>query len=335
MKVFVAGGSGAMGRRLVPQLIGAGYQVAAMTRTESNAAWLQRVGSAAVIADALDRDAVMHAVTRSEPEVVIHQLTALTGVKSFKNFDKGFALTNRLRTEGTDHLLEAARAVGARRFIAQSYGNWNYARTGTGLKTEDDPFDTNPPANQVQTLAAIRYLEDAVLNAAGIEGVALRYANFYGPGTGLDVDGDVVAQVRKRRLPIVGDGAGVWSFVHMDDAAAAAIAAIEHGSPGVYNVVDDQPAPVAEWLPALAEAVGAKPPRHVPIWLGRLAAGEVGVSMMTRIRGTSNAKAKRELGWAPRYRSYREGFRNGLGELPVPGFGPLPAVPQRRVGQPA
>jgi 2-alkyl-3-oxoalkanoate reductase len=327
MKVFVAGGSGAMGRRLVPQLIGAGYQVAAMTRTEGNAAWLHRVGSEAVIADALDRDSVMEAVTRSEPEIVIHQLTALTGVKSFKNFDKGFALTNRLRTEGTDHLLEAARAVGARRFIAQSYGNWNYARTGTGLKTEDDPFDPAPPANQVKTLEAIRYVEHAVLNAADIEGVALRYANFYGPGTGLDVDGDVVAQVRKRRLPIVGDGAGVWSFVHMDDAAAAAIAAIEHGTPGVYNVVDDQPAPVAEWLPALAEAVGAKPPRHVPIWLGRLAAGEVGISMMTRIRGTSNAKAKRELGWDPHYRSYREGFRNGLGELPVPGFGPLPAVP--------
>lgn len=325
MKVFVAGGTGAMGRRLVPRLVAGGYEVAAMTRDERKAAWLTAVGAQPVIADALDRAAVRAAVTGARPEVVIHQLTALSGASDFKHFDREFALTNRLRTEGTDYLLEGARAAGARRFIAQSYGNWNYARTGTGLKTEQDALDPTPPANQRQSLAAIRYVENAVVNAEGIEGIALRYGNFYGPGTGIAADGNIVAQIRKRRFPLVGDGSGVWSFAHMDDAAAAAIAAIGHGAPGVYNVADDEPLPVSVWLPLLAEAVGAKPPMRVPVWLGRLAAGEVGVSMMTRIRGTSNAKAKAELEWAPQYRSCREGFRQGLGDLPVPGFGPLPA----------
>lgn len=324
MDVFVAGGSGAMGRRLVAQLLGAGHRVVAMTRTERNADWLRRIGAQPAVADALDRDAVMVAVQRAAPEVVMHQLTGLTGVRSYRNFDREFALTNRLRTEGTDHLLEAARAAGVRRFVAQSYGNWNYARTGSGFKSELDPLDPHPPANQVRTLAGIRYLEHAVSDS-GIEGIALRYGNFYGPGTSIALDGDIVAQVRKRRLPIIGDGGGVWSFIHIDDGAAAARAAMERGTPGVYNVVDDRPAPVREWLPALAEAVGARAPRQVPVWLGRLAAGEVGVSMMTKIRGTSNAKAKQELGWHPRYPSYREGFSTGLGEVPVPGFGPLPA----------
>ena len=322
MKVFVAGGSGAMGRRLVPRLVAEGYQVVAMTRDAGKAPWLSAVGAQPVIADALDRAAVRAAVTGAGPEVVIHQLTALGGARDYKRFDREFALTNRLRTEGTDYLLEGARAAGVRRFIAQSYGNWNYARTGTGLKTEQDPFDATPPANQKQSLAAIRYVESAV---TGAEGIALRYGNFYGPGTGFAVDGAIVTRVRKRQFPIVGDGSGVWSFVHMDDAAAAAIAAIGHGGPGVYNVVDDEPLPVSVWLPLLAEAVGARRPMRVPVWLGRLAAGEVGVSMMTQIRGTSNAKAKAELGWAPRYRTCREGFRDGLSEVPVPGFGPLPA----------
>jgi nucleoside-diphosphate-sugar epimerase len=301
-----------------------GYEVAAMTRDQGKAPWLTAVGAHPVIADALDRAAVRAAVAGAGPEVVIHQLTALSRASNYKQFDREFALTNRLRTEGTDHLLEGARAAGVRRFIAQSYGNWNYARTGSGLKTEQDPFDATPPAHQKQSLGAIRYLESAVAGAEGIEGVALRYGNFYGPGTGFAADGALVAQVRKRRFPIVGDGSGVWSFVHMDDAAAAAIAAIEHGGPGVYNVADDEPLPVSVWLPRLADAVGAKPPMRVPVWLGRLAAGEVGVSMMTQIRGASNAKARAELGWAPRYRTCREGFRSGLGEVPVPGFGPLP-----------
>ena len=318
MKVFVAGGSGAMGRRLVPQLVAAGYEVTAMSRDDAKAAWLRQAGAQPVMADALDRPAVAAALRRSEPEVVIHQLTGLTGVKSLRNFDREFALTNRLRTEGTDYLLDGARAAGARRIIAQSYGNWNYERTGSPVKTEQDPFDPEPPARQVKSLRAIRYLEDAVVNASGIEGIALRYGNFYGPGTGIGSGGEIVGQVRKRLLPIIGDGAGIWSFVHMDDAAAAAIAAIEHGRPGVYNVADDGPAPVAQWLPDLAAAVGAQPPRHIPVWLGRLVAGEVGVSMMTRIRGTSNARAKTELGWAPRYRTCHDGFWNGLGDVPVP-----------------
>jgi 2-alkyl-3-oxoalkanoate reductase len=323
-KVFVAGGTGAMGRRLVPQLIGAGHNVVAVTRSERNASWLRALGADAAIADALDKSAVVEAIRRAQPNAVIHQLTGLARVKGFKNFDKEFALTNRLRTEGTDFLIEGARAAGVQRFIAQSYGNWNYARTGTELKTETDEFDPNPPRNQVKSMEAIRYVEAAVLDFGGI---ALRYGNFYGPGTGIDTNGDIVDQVRKRRLPIVGDGTGVWSFVHMDDAASAAIAALGDADSGVYNIVDDEPTPVSAWLPALAKAVGARPPRHVPVWLGRIAAGEVGVSMMTQIRGTSNAKAKRELGWTPRYPSYREGFTAGLGHVPVPGYGPLPTAP--------
>ncbi|HEX8006011.1 MAG TPA: NAD(P)-dependent oxidoreductase [Trebonia sp.] len=328
MKVFVAGGSGALGRRLVPQLIATGHEVVAMTRDEGKAAWLGKIGAQAAVADALDRESVVRAVVKARPEVLIHQLTGLAGAKSFKNFDKEFALTNRLRTEGTDHLIQGARAAGTRRIVAQSYGNWNYERTGAALKTEEDPFDPGLPARQVKSLAAIRYLEHAVLNASGIEGVALRYGNFYGPGTGFDIGGDIAEQVRRGRFPIVGAGTGVWSFAHLDDAASAAIAAMDRGSPGVYNIADDEPAPVSAWLPELAKVVGGRPPRRVPVWLGRLAAGEVGVSMMTRIRGTSNAKAKAQLGWAPRYPTYREGFRTGLGDVPVPGFGP--EVPVRR-----
>jgi nucleoside-diphosphate-sugar epimerase len=196
--------------------------------------------------------------------------------------------------------------------VAQSYGNWNYERTGDGAKVEEDPLDPSPPPNQAESLDAIRYLERAVTGADGIDGLALRFGNFYGPGTGLARDGDLVALVRKRRLPIIGEGGGVWSFVHVDDVATATVAALERGAPGIYNVADDEPAPVAEWLPGLAREVGAKPPRRVPVWVGRMAAGEVGVSMMTRIRGASNAKAKRELAWQPRYASWREGFQTGL-----------------------
>jgi nucleoside-diphosphate-sugar epimerase len=312
MKVFVAGASGAVGRRLVPLLIASGHDVVAMTHSPEKSQSLRATGAQPVVADGLDRAAVMKAVMRSEPEVVVHEMTGLSGVTSLKDFDKQFALTNRLRMEGTDHLLEAARAAGARRFIAQSFGNWNYERTGSGPKSEDDPFDPDPPANQRRSLAAIRHLERAVAEADGMEGVALRYATLYGPGTGFAGDGEIAAMVRKRRLPIVGDGGGVWSFVHIDDAAAATGAAIERGAPGAYNIADDEPAPVADWLPELARALGAKPPRRVPAWLGRLASGEVGVSMMTRIRGASNAKAKRELDWRLRYPSWRQGFANGL-----------------------
>ena len=314
MKVFVAGATGAVGKRLVPMLVARGYDVVGMTTSEAKIAALEATGATGVVADGLDRDAVLHAVSRSEPDVIVHQMTGLTGAGSLKKFDKEFALTNRLRTDGTDNLLVAAKLAGVKRFIAQSYGSWNYERTGTGLKSEVDPLDPTPPASQRESMAAIRHVEDAVVGAGGI---ALRYASFYGPGTGFALDGDIVELVRKRRLPIVGDGAGVWSFIHMDDAATATVAAIEHGKPGIYNVVDDEPAPVSVWLPELASVLGAAAPRRVPVWLGRLAIGEVGVSMMTKIRGTSNAKAKRELGWRPYYKTFRDGFRHGLGEVSI------------------
>ena len=312
MRVFVAGGTGAIGERLVPLLVAGGHRVTAMTRTVNRVPALRASGAEPAVADGLDRASVLEAVARAKPDVVIHEMTGLTGVKSYKNFDREFALTNRLRTEGTDHLLEAARAAGSRRFIAQSYGNWNYERAGSLVKSEDDPFDPDPPSRQRRSLEATRYLERAVIGARDLEGVALRYGNLYGPGTGLAADGEIVALVRKRRLPIVGDGDGVWSFVHVDDAAAATVASIDRGRPGAFNVCDDDPAPVAMWLPELARAVGAKPPRRIPTWLARLAIGDVGVSMMTRIRGASNAKAGRELGWIPKFASWREGFRTGL-----------------------
>jgi nucleoside-diphosphate-sugar epimerase len=313
MNVFVAGASGAIGQALVPQLVAAGYQVVAMTRSQRHVARLRAMGAEPALADALDRAAVMEAVRRAQPDVIIHELTALTGLKDFKHFDRAFALTNRLRTEGTDILLAAAREVGARRFIAQSYGNWIYARTGSAAKTEDDALDPTPPANQRETLAAICYLENAVVGAEGIEGVALRYGGLYGPHTNMASNGDVAAMVRKRMYPVVGEGAGVWSFLHVQDAASATVAAIEHGAPDVYNIADDEPAPVRAWLPAYARALGAPPPLRIPTWLGKLMVGEVGVSLMTQQRGESNARAKRELGWTPSYASWREGFKGGLG----------------------
>lgn len=314
MKVFVAGATGAIGKSLVPRLVEGGHAVIAMTRSPQKADLLRKLGVESVVADPLDRDAVTKAMVRLKPEVVIHQLTALARAKSLKNFDDDFGITNRLRTEGTDNLLAAAQAAGVRRFVAQSYGNWNYARTGTGLKNEDDPLDPTPPAKQSKTLEAIRYLESAVVGADGIEGLLLRYANFYGPGTGLALDGNLVAMVRKRRLPVVGDGSGVWSFIHVDDAAVATITAMERGAPGAYNIVDDEPAPVAVWLPELARALGAPQPRRLPVWLARLVVGQVGISMMTQIRGTSNAKARRELGWSPLLTTWRESFHTGLAD---------------------
>jgi 2-alkyl-3-oxoalkanoate reductase len=312
MRIFIAGATGAVGRRIVPLLVARGHDVVAMTRSAAKSDQLSALGATPALADGLDREAVISAVREAKPEVVVHQMTALASAKSFKKFDHEFALTNRLRTEGLDHLIEGAQAAGARRLVAQSYGNWNYERTGAAVKTESDPLDPNPPANQRRSIEAIRYLENAVASADGLEGIALRFGNFYGPGTGFALDGDLVEMVRKRRLPIVGDGAGVWSFIHVDDVATATLASIDRGAPGVYNIADDEPAPVSEWLPALADAVGAKSPRRVPVWLGRLATGEVGVSMMTQIRGASNAKARRELDWAPAYASWRQGFRVGL-----------------------
>jgi 2-alkyl-3-oxoalkanoate reductase len=276
---------------------------------------IRSLGARPAVADALDPDAVARAVAEAEPEVIVHQLTALSGSLDLRHIERDFAETNRLRTEGTDHLLAAGRAVGARRFVAQSYAGWPFARTGGPVKAETDPLDPTPPAPLRTTHDAIRHLEDAVTGARWTDGIVLRYGGFYGPGTSLSVrpDGEHVALIRKRRFPVVGDGGGVWSFIHIEDAAAATVAAIEHGVRGIYNIVDDEPAPVSEWLPAAAHAVGAKPPRRLPLWLGRLAAGEAAAVMMTEIRGASNKKAKDELGWSPRYASWRDGFATGLG----------------------
>jgi nucleoside-diphosphate-sugar epimerase len=311
MRVFVAGGTGALGQHLLPQLVDAGYEVSALTRSAGKAAAIESAGAEPVVADALDRDAVIAAVRKVRPDVVIHQLTALTNMKNFRRFDKEFALTNRLRTEGTDNLLAAAQAAGARRFIAQSYAGWPSERSGSRVKTEADPFDPKPVANQRRSFEAIQYLERQV-TGANLEGVVLRYGGFYGPGSNMNRSGDVAELVRKRRFPIVGDGRGVWSFCHLEDAASATVAAVERGAPGIYNVCDDEPVEIGTWLPEYARAIGAPLPRHVPVWLGKLLGGEVVVSMMTQVRGASNAKAKAALDWKPRYATYHEGFSTGL-----------------------
>jgi nucleoside-diphosphate-sugar epimerase len=278
-----------------------------MTRSESKRAMLHELGAVPVVADALDPDQVAEAVARARPDVIVHQLTAIGSVDP-RHFDRDFALTNRLRTEGTDHLLSAGQATGVRRFVAQSYGAWWYVRTGGPVKTEDDPLDPTPAREMRESWAAVRHLEEAVLGAQWTEGIVLRYGAFYGPGTSMAPGGELPEMIRKRKFPLVGDGGGVWSFIHVADAAEATVAAVEHGSRGVYNVADDDPAPVAEWLPALAQTLGAEKPMRVPRFIGRLFAGEVGVVMMTDGRGASNAKAKRELGWRPAHPSWRQGF---------------------------
>lgn len=287
-----------------------------LTRTLAKADNLRAMGAEPAVADALDPDAVMKAVSEARPEVLIHQLTAIPDGVDLRHFDRDFALTDRLRTEGTRHLVAAATEAGARRLVAQGFAGWGYAREGGPIKTEADPLDPDPPAVFRRTLDALRELEAAVLGARDLAGIVLRYGWFYGPGTSIGEGGSVVEAVRRRRMPIVGKGSGVWSFVHIDDVAAATVAAVERGAPGVYNVAADDPAPVAEWLPALAEAVGARPPRRVPVWLARLLVGAAGVALMTENRGISSAKAKLELGWTPAWPSWREGFREGLGDRP-------------------
>jgi nucleoside-diphosphate-sugar epimerase len=307
MRVFLAGGTGAIGKRLVPQLVARGHQVTATTSTPAKVELLRKLGADPVVLDGLDAAAVGEAVARAQPDAIVHQMTALAGTPDLKHFDTWFARTNELRTDGTRHLLAAAEAVGAKRVVVQSYTGWNNAREGGPVKTEDDPFDPAPAQAQTESLRAIRFLERAVTEAP-LEGIALRYGSLYGPGA----SEAVVELVRKRKLPVIGDGGGVWSWLHVDDAASATVAALERGGRGVFNVVDDEPAPVAEWLPYLAAAVGAKPPMHVPAWVGRLVAGEVVTGYMTEARGASNEKAKRELAWQPRWRSWRDGFRHGL-----------------------
>ena len=307
MKVFVAGGTGAIGEQLVPQLVAAGHEVAATTRSAKGAERVQALGGEPAIVDGLDERGMVEAVKRAAPEVVIHEMTALAGKVDFRRFDRWFATTNELRTKGTDYVIRAAQQAGARRLIVQSYSGWPNIREGSAVKTEEDPLDPDPPKWQRESLAAIRHVEKVVPAADGLEGVVLRYGGLYAKGTGMLAD-EALDLIRKRQFPVVGDGAGVWSFVYTGDAASATVAALDHGAPGVYNIVDDDPAPAAEWIPYLAEVIGAKPPRRVPVWLGRIAAGEVPVSMMTQIRGSSNAKAKRELAWEPHYKSWREGF---------------------------
>jgi nucleoside-diphosphate-sugar epimerase len=315
MKVFVAGATGALGTQLVPRLVAAGHEVVGMTRSAAKREQLRALGARPVVADALDPDAVAQVVAAAEPEVIVHEATALSGTPDLRHPDRYFAVTNRLRTEGTDHLLAAGRAVGARRFVAQSFAGWPFVRTGGPVKSETDPLDPSPPKALQSTLAAIRHLEQVVTGMTWGDGVVLRYGGFYGPGTGLSADPDapMAKPIRKRQFPLVDGGGGVWSFVHIEDAAAATAAAVGRGRSGIYQVVDDEPALVREWLPALACELGAKPPRRLPRWLARLMAGEAAVVMMTEVRGASNEKARRELGWELRYPTWRQGFAKGLG----------------------
>jgi len=310
MHIFLAGAGGAVGRSLVPLLISHGHTVTGTTRSPDKAGSLRALGAEPVVLDGLDRAAVLDAVATARPDAIVHQMTALAGLTDLRRFERAFAVTNRLRTEGTQHLLDAAAAAGVERVVAQSYAGWPYARTGGPVKTEDDPLDPAPPKAMRSTLDAMRRLEAAVTGAGG---VALRYGGFYGPGTGLAPGGEQWQAIRARRFPVIGDGGGVWSFCHIADAAGAALAALERWTPGeVYNVCDDEPAPVREWLPAMAAAIGAPPPRRVPRWVGRLI-GEHVVSLMCEVRGASNAKAKRALGWTPT----RPSWRDGVAQLPL------------------
>jgi nucleoside-diphosphate-sugar epimerase len=309
MHIFIAGASGTAGHTLIPTLIRHGHTVTGTTRSPAKAGALRALGAEPAIMDGLDADSVLAAVEASHPDAILHQMTSLSGADLAKP-DRAFALTNRLRIEGTEHLLAAAGAVGVERFIAQSYAGWPYARSGGPVKTEADPLDPEPPKGIRETLAAIARLERMVIDAGGI---VLRYGGFYGPGSGITAGGEQVELIRKRKFPLVGDGGGVWSFVHTEDVATATLAALERGRRGeIYNVVDDEPAPVREWLPALADAVGAKPPRRVPAWLARAIAGPAAVAVMTQSRGASNAKARAELGWKPSRPSWRDGFAEAV-----------------------
>lgn len=321
MKVFLAGATGVLGRVLVPQLVARGHNVVGMTRSESKQGLLRGLGARPIVADALNPDAVAQAVESAEPEVIVHELTALSEPMSMRDARhperfKGAIMTNRLRTEATDHLLAAGRAAGARRFVAQSFGAFRFARTGGPVQTEDDPLDPGaPPQGFRAGLEAIIHLERVVTTIDWGAGLVLRYGGLYGPGTTISVapDAQIAAAVRKRRFPIISAGGGVSSHIHIHDAAAATVAAVDHGQAGVYNIVDDDPAAMHEWLPVLADALGAKRPRHIPRWLARLLAGETATAMATETKGASNEKAKRELDWQLRYPSWRQGFRQGLG----------------------
>jgi nucleoside-diphosphate-sugar epimerase len=313
MRIFVAGASGAIGRRLVPLLVAAGHSVVGLTRTPGKATFVRSLGAEPVVADGLDAKAIHAAIAEARPEVIVHEMTGLSGAGNLRNFDRAFRASNRLRTEGTDHLMAAAKAAGVRRLVAQSFCGWPYARIGGPVKSEADPLDRDPPKELRRTLAAIRHLESTVTRSLDVEGIVLRYGAFYGPDTGL-FDGSFVAQVRRRRAPLIGDGGGWWSFVHIDDAAAATLLAIERGKAGnIYNIVDDDPARVRDWLPALARVLGAGPPFSVPAWIPRFLGADHLIAMMTEGRAGSNAKAKLELGWQPAHPSWRRGFAEVAG----------------------
>jgi 2-alkyl-3-oxoalkanoate reductase len=308
MKIFIAGATGAVGRPLVSALIEAGHSVVGLTRTPAKAELIRGMGAEPAIANGLDPGAIATVLRSTRPDAVIHEMTDLAGSTDLRHFDRTFAASNELRTRGTDILLASAREAGVKRLIAQSYCGWPYARIGGAIKIEADALDPDPPAQLRATLKAIRYVEKTVTGSVHPEGIVLRYGAFYGPGTGV-LDRAMLAQIRNRRTPLIGDGAGWWSFVHVEDAAAATVKALEHGKPGsIYNIVDDDPAQVREWLPALAEIVGARRPFHLPAWVARIVAGEHLVSMMTQVRAGSNRKARTELGWQPAYPSWRAGF---------------------------
>jgi nucleoside-diphosphate-sugar epimerase len=312
VRVFLAGATGVLGRRLVPLLRGAGHEVIGMTRSDEKAGALREAGAEPVVCDAFDPEALRDAVAGARPDAVVHELTDIPQALDPRRFEEQFASTDRLRSEGTRNLVDAALAAGARRMVAQSVA-FAYEPAGETPKEESDPLFLDSPQPWRRSMHAIRDLEEAVTGTGGIEGVVLRYGFFYGPGTAYASDGHLARLVRARRLPIVGRGSGVYSFIHVDDAARATLLALDSGAPGVYNVVDDEPAGVADWLPIYAQALGAKRPRRVPVFAARLAAGRYGVYLMTAVRGASNAKAKGELGWEPRYPSWRQGFREALG----------------------
>jgi nucleoside-diphosphate-sugar epimerase len=308
MRIFVAGATGAVGRALVPALVSAGHSVTGMTRSPEKAGAIRRAGAEPVVADGLNARAVRAAVISARPDVIIDQMTDLATVTDLRHFDRAFAVTNRLRTDGTDHLLAAAREAEVKRFIAQSFCGWTFSREEGSVKTETDAIDPEPPRELARTHDALRYLEQIVTTSIHPEGIVLRYGSFYGPDTGM-FSRAMIDELRHRRVPLIGTGAGWWSFVHVDDAASAAVAAIERGNPGqIYNIADDEPAQVSAWLPALAGILGAKPPFHIPAWVARLLAGEHMVAMMTQVHAAANAKAKQELGWQPAYPSWRQGF---------------------------
>ncbi|HEY0391132.1 MAG TPA: NAD(P)-dependent oxidoreductase [Solirubrobacterales bacterium] len=309
MKVFVAGASGAMGRPLVRKLLAAGHEVTGMTRREERAAEIRAAGASAVVCDVFDAAALESAVAETAPEVIVHQLTSLPPRLDYKAKDDPLAATNRVRSEGTRNLVAAAKAAGVHRLVAESVA-FLYAPEGEWVKDEQAPLFKDAPYPFGGAVAALTDLEDQVTGAEGIEGIVLRYGWLYGPGTYFDRDGSQTEETLRRRVPIVGKGTGTFSFIQVEDAAAATVAAVERGAPGVYNVVDDEPAPMHEWVPAFAAAVGAKPPRRVPVWLARLIAGSAAANSATQLRGASNAKAKRELGWQPVYASWRQGFRD-------------------------